>query len=130
MYKILKRWSSAKICGIVLDERLREQFCERLKQELVNPSYSSHPVYRSSNKGRDSAVLIPLVYIKKSPSIIFTHRSLLLTSHRGEVSFPGGRLEQGETYEQVCLLNHHFLHEPDSVLIIVLYHALQMIKYQ
>lgn len=52
------------------------------------------------SRGRESAVLIPLVNLEGFPSVIFTHRSLLLPSHRGEVSFPGGRLERGETYEE------------------------------
>ncbi|KAL3995188.1 NUDIX domain family protein [Acanthocheilonema viteae] len=103
MYEISRRWLSAITYRIVLDQRLREQFCERLKQQSMDPIYPPYPVHRSSFKKRDSAVLIPLVYIEKSPSIIFTHRSLLLANHRGEVSFPGGRLEQGETYEQAAL---------------------------
>ncbi|CAG9530053.1 unnamed protein product [Cercopithifilaria johnstoni] len=103
MCEISKRWSSATACRIVLDNSLRERFCERLKHQSMDPIHPPSPVHQSSSKKRDSAVLIPLVYIKKSPSIIFTHRSLLLANHRGEVSFPGGRLEQGETYEQAAL---------------------------
>ncbi|VIO94772.1 hydrolase, NUDIX family protein [Brugia malayi] len=103
MYKISKRLSSTTIYQIVLDEQLRERFCERLKQQSINPIRSSYPIKRLSSKKRDSAVLIPLAYIDKSPSIIFTHRSLLLAGHRGEISFPGGRLEQDETYEQAAL---------------------------
>uniref|UniRef100_A0A0R3RYZ6 Nudix hydrolase domain-containing protein n=1 Tax=Elaeophora elaphi TaxID=1147741 RepID=A0A0R3RYZ6_9BILA len=103
MYEILKRWSSAIVHRIVLDERLRERFCKRLKQQTIDSTHPRDVVRQSSSEERDSAVLIPLVYIDKSPSIIFTHRSSLLAGHRGEVSFPGGRLEQGETYEQAAL---------------------------
>ncbi|VDO46495.1 unnamed protein product [Onchocerca flexuosa] len=101
MYGIFKRWSSTSVCRIALDERLREQFCERLKQQSMDSSHLRHLIHGSNSK--ESAVLIPLVYIDGSPSIIFTHRSLLLNGHRGEVSFPGGRLEQDETYEQAAL---------------------------
>ncbi|VDK84616.1 unnamed protein product [Litomosoides sigmodontis] len=103
MYEISKRWSSEAVYRIVLNEGLRERFCERIKQQSMDPIHPTYPVHRLSSKKRDSAVLIPLVCIEKSPSIIFTHRSLQLGSHRGEVSFPGGRLEPGETYEQAAL---------------------------
>ncbi|VDK86742.1 unnamed protein product, partial [Onchocerca ochengi] len=92
MYEISKRWSSTAICRIALDEQLREQFCERLKQQSMDSIRSRHSIHGSSSNERDSAVLIPLIHIDESPSIIFTHRSLLLNGHRGEVSFPGGRL--------------------------------------
>ncbi|EFO21558.1 hydrolase [Loa loa] len=103
MYEISKRWSSPTVYRIVLDEQLRERFCERLKQQLIDPIQPRYPVHPLSSKERNSAVLIPLVYIDRSPSVIFTHRSLLLAGHRGEVSFPGGRLEQGETHEEAAL---------------------------
>lgn len=108
MYEISKRWSSETVYRIVLNEGLRERFCERIKQQSMDPIHAPYQVHQLSSKKRESAVLIPLVYIQKSPSIIFTHRSLQLTSHRGEISFPGGRLEPGETYEQVCLLDVFF----------------------
>lgn len=133
MYEILKRWSSATVHRIVLDSRLRERFCERLKQHSIDPIHSRHSVRQLASKERDSAVLIPLVYIDRSPSIIFTHRSLLLPGHRGEVSFPGGRMEQGETYEQViCLLNavlSSFLIHTDRVSLIIIYHSLEMLIF-
>ncbi len=35
--------------------------------------------------------------------MLLTRRSMHLSNHRGEVSFPGGRLDPGETYEQAAL---------------------------
>lgn len=35
--------------------------------------------------------------------VLLTRRSMSLSSHRGEVSFPGGRVDEGETYEQAAL---------------------------
>lgn len=51
----------------------------------------------------DSAVIVPLVESSKDkqPWVVFTHRSYLLCNHRAEVSFPGGRIDEGETIEQV-----------------------------
>ncbi len=35
--------------------------------------------------------------------VLLTRRSMHVTTHRGDVSFPGGRVEPGETYEQAAL---------------------------
>ncbi len=35
--------------------------------------------------------------------MLLTRRSMGLRNHRGEISFPGGRLDEGETYEQAAL---------------------------
>jgi len=40
--------------------------------------------------GKTAAILVPLVEVQGEPAILFTKRSNFLTSHRGQVSFPGG----------------------------------------
>jgi 8-oxo-dGTP pyrophosphatase MutT (NUDIX family) len=35
--------------------------------------------------------------------VLLTRRSSTLTSHRGEISFPGGRVDAGETFEEAAL---------------------------
>ncbi len=46
---------------------------------------------------RPSAVLIGLFQSARGVEVILTRRSQELTNHRGEISFPGGRLDDGET---------------------------------
>ena len=46
---------------------------------------------------RPSAVLIGLFQSARGVEVILTRRSHQLTNHRGEISFPGGRLDEGET---------------------------------
>lgn len=46
---------------------------------------------------RPSAVLIGLFQSTRGVEVILTRRSQELTNHRGEISFPGGRLDDGET---------------------------------
>uniref|UniRef100_A0A915PYB8 Nudix hydrolase domain-containing protein n=1 Tax=Setaria digitata TaxID=48799 RepID=A0A915PYB8_9BILA len=103
MYFISKRLSATTVSQIAFDEPLRERFCERLRQQSMNPTHPHYSTHRLSGTKRNSAVLIPLIHIDGSPSVVFTHRSLLLADHRGEVSFPGGHLEQGETHQEAAL---------------------------
>ncbi len=46
---------------------------------------------------RPAAVLVALVERGAGPQVLFTLRNPDLTHHAGQVSFPGGRLEAGET---------------------------------
>jgi 8-oxo-dGTP pyrophosphatase MutT (NUDIX family) len=71
------------------------------------------PYFRK--KQGDSAVLIPMINIpaKDSPKndaeaitqpwLLLTHRSYELRSHRGEICFPGGRVEDNEPIEEAAL---------------------------
>ncbi len=52
---------------------------------------------------REAAGLVPIVWHEASPSILLTRRSEALTNHAGQVAFPGGRLEPGETAEAAAL---------------------------
>ncbi len=49
------------------------------------------------------AILIPLIEINGKWELIFELRSMDLRSQPGEVSFPGGRLEKNETYEEAAV---------------------------
>lgn len=50
-----------------------------------------------------SAVLIPLFEDDGSAWVVLTRRSQHLRSHKGEVSFPGGRQDDGETLVEAAL---------------------------
>jgi len=52
---------------------------------------------------RLSAVLIVLADGVDGAEVLLTRRSMHLNNHKGEVSFPGGRLDPGETYVQAAL---------------------------
>ena len=52
---------------------------------------------------RASAVLIGLFQSARGVEVILTRRSHQLTNHRGEISFPGGRLDDGETVVAAAL---------------------------
>ena len=52
---------------------------------------------------RHSAVLVPLYDGPDGAEVLLTRRSQALRNHRGEVSFPGGRMDPGETPLQTAL---------------------------
>ena len=48
---------------------------------------------------RPAAVLVPVLQGEGGPELLFTVRSSNLSSHAGQISFPGGRCDPGETVE-------------------------------
>lgn len=52
---------------------------------------------------RRAAVLIPFWAEGDAVRVVVTRRSSELKAHGGQVSFPGGRLDPGETWEQAAL---------------------------
>lgn len=44
-----------------------------------------------------AAVLIPVLLRPEGPAILFTQRTETVQNHKGQISFPGGRAEKGET---------------------------------
>ncbi len=56
---------------------------------------------------RPSAVLLALVDGPSGAEVLLTKRSMALRNHRGEISFPGGRMDPGETPSQTALREAH-----------------------
>jgi 8-oxo-dGTP pyrophosphatase MutT (NUDIX family) len=52
---------------------------------------------------RESAVLMLFADGEDGPDLLLTERSHTMRSHPGQVSFPGGRLDPGETPDQAAL---------------------------
>ena len=55
---------------------------------------------------RLAAVLVPLV-LEPEPTLIFTVRAAALSRHAGEISFPGGLQDPGETLAETALRETH-----------------------
>ncbi|RCN30443.1 hydrolase, NUDIX family [Ancylostoma caninum] len=80
----------------------KEQFLKKLAEKNSVPW---HP--RLAAAESDMSVLVPLLEVNSKPSVLFTKRSIHLKSHRGEVCFPGGRMEKGESVEEAALRETH-----------------------
>lgn len=55
-----------------------------------------HPRMAGPRRYRDAAVLIPVVDRGEEASVILTKRAESLTSHSGQVAFPGGRIDPSD----------------------------------
>jgi 8-oxo-dGTP pyrophosphatase MutT (NUDIX family) len=51
----------------------------------------------------DAAVLVPLFGWPDDPGLVFTERRQDLRRHAGEISVPGGRRDEGESYLETAL---------------------------
>lgn len=70
--------------------------------EAFNGSSFDFPV--EEYDGRMAAVLVPLVKVDGEWTLLFTRRSDELVDHKGEVSFPGGSVEQqDQDFKQTAL---------------------------
>jgi 8-oxo-dGTP pyrophosphatase MutT (NUDIX family) len=67
----------------------------------AGPSHSDfdlNPEFRPAQRPplRDAAVLVPIVQRPEGLTVLLTRRADTLSSHTGQVAFPGGRLDPGE----------------------------------
>jgi 8-oxo-dGTP pyrophosphatase MutT (NUDIX family) len=64
-------------------------------RDVLRDALDPAPVHAPAAGDRLAAVLAPLVETPE-PSLIFTVRSAALSRHAGEISFPGGLVDEGE----------------------------------
>jgi 8-oxo-dGTP pyrophosphatase MutT (NUDIX family) len=48
-------------------------------------------------RARPAAVLAPIVARQQGPTVLLTRRASHLSSHSGQIAFPGGKIDSGET---------------------------------
>jgi len=56
---------------------------------------------------RPAAVLVPIIAHETGATVLLTRRADGLTSHPGQIAFPGGRLDPGETAVEAALREAH-----------------------
>ena len=71
--------------------RLREAIARRPAVEIAAPQH------------RRASVLIPLVRDDDGWSLVFSRRAENLAAHSGQIAFPGGAVEPGETLEEAVV---------------------------
>jgi len=84
-----------------VDDRLEpEGFWSRLSDALEQVPREARTAPEHARVG---AVLVLLEDTPQGPRVVLTRRRRDLRSHPGQVSFPGGRLDPGETVEEAAL---------------------------
>jgi 8-oxo-dGTP pyrophosphatase MutT (NUDIX family) len=73
-----------------------------LAEQLAATLRAAPPKRLAVEGARNAAVLIPLVE-HPEPALILTVRTDTVRSHKGQISFPGGSLDPGETPEEAAL---------------------------
>ncbi|MFP4149859.1 MAG: NUDIX hydrolase, partial [Nitriliruptoraceae bacterium] len=77
-----------------------DRFWDRLRRALANvPAEARTP----PPEARVGAVLVLIEETDAGPAVVLTRRRRDLRSHPGQLSFPGGRREPGETLERSAL---------------------------
>ena len=103
-----------------MSEKNIKDFIEFLKTRLLSelPGIESHKkmaprlnqdffrTFKPTSSAKESAVLVPLFFNNGTLEILFTLRSENI-SHSGQISFPGGRCEVGESHELTALRETH-----------------------
>ncbi len=77
----------------------REWLAQRLQRNLTLPDDPDCPRYVHA-AGRDAipaAVLVPIINRRDGPNLLFTQRTAHLHDHAGQISFPGGRVDEGDS---------------------------------
>jgi 8-oxo-dGTP pyrophosphatase MutT (NUDIX family) len=74
-------------------------FEQRLRASLqeLQPGLSEYP------GTKDAAVLVPIVRLPK-PTLLFTVRTETVSSHKGQISFPGGSLDPSDASAEAAAL--------------------------
>ncbi|MBL7976276.1 MAG: CoA pyrophosphatase [Candidatus Kapabacteria bacterium] len=88
-----------------LDTRLQHALPGMEAQRRMAPRFENGSVrsFDAPPNSKHSAVLALLTMVNDEISVVLTLRSNNLPSHKGQISFPGGRMDDGETYEQTAL---------------------------
>lgn len=101
-----------------LDEE--DRFVDLARARACLTGRAGKPADVEGPDDRVSAVLVPLFEDEGELRVILTLRNPNLRSHAGQVSFPGGRLDPGETPVAAALREAHeeTALEPDAVEVI------------
>ncbi len=78
------------------------------RQALLRRALAARPARRLElEEHARAAILVPLLDAPDGPALLFTVRAPHLSRHAGQIAFPGGRVERGESELQAALRETH-----------------------
>ena len=78
------------------EDYISQKLRESQKNTADSDGYAEIPVKPNTHL-KCAAVLVPLTYVNDEWHLLFTRRTDRVQSHKGQVSFPGGACDDGET---------------------------------
>lgn len=90
-------------------EAVRRRLAEPLRRRErgdgdLNPDFRRRELLAEGKTLRPAAVLVPIVDRPTGMTVLLTQRSPHLADHAGQVSFPGGRIEECDVDATTCAL--------------------------
>lgn len=71
---------------------------------VIRGDHDLNPGFDPPERLREAAVLVPLVRHPDQLTIIFTQRTAHLAAHAGQISFPGGHIEDEDAHPEAAAL--------------------------
>ncbi|HEY1944029.1 MAG TPA: CoA pyrophosphatase [Roseiarcus sp.] len=85
----------------------RERLAQRLSQEAFVSEIGRPADEQAIAAARPAAVLAPIVARPAGLTMLLTLRSSKLRAHSGQIAFPGGKIDEGETPAETALREAH-----------------------
>ena len=79
-----------------LYEPLAQAFAAGHAREI--PDLLSDAHFAQDGRATPAAVLVAITDVPRDPQVILTQRPRAMRDHPGQVAFPGGKLDPGETF--------------------------------
>ena len=101
---MMKRWPRSAASCLCWNRATTEEAIVHCSRHFIHSRYRQ-VLYRSPERGiaqippshlRHAAVLMPLIETNGDLQVLFTQRAAHLRQHAGQISFPGGRVEDGD----------------------------------
>ncbi|MEN9562839.1 MAG: hypothetical protein RIR73_1083 [Chloroflexota bacterium] len=80
----------------ITEEFIRNKLSEVDRSHAETDGYAEIPIHPDVQL-KCAAVLVPLVFFQNEWHVLYTRRTDRVESHKGQVSFPGGACDEGET---------------------------------
>lgn len=104
----------------ITEEYIRHKLNETDRSRVETDGYAEIPIHPDVHL-KCAAVLVPLVFFQNEWHVLYTRRTDRVESHKGQVSFPGGACDEGETTPEETALreaNEEIGLNPNDVRVI------------